>query len=460
MTIVICKRVGPTQNLGIAPVVRDSDVLVDALTWGTKWVNPRGGALVIPISIYSPTGDSAGAYVPNAAEIAAFKSVLETYNHYINVTFTFDQSGSAGVQGIRFVVGKNGAVGTLGFTQPPGQTNFNGVPYSDIIIYRDNYLSDKNSPVNVGGADFATYLHELGHGLGLAHPHDHGGANGSPSSIFPGVTMTTGSLGFFDLNQGINTIMGYNDGWVKGPLGPPPSPDYGVQATPMALDILTLQKLYGPNLSYHLGDDTYALSTSHGGYSCIWDAGGHDTLAGAATLSNVIDLRAATGLVATGGGGFVSYVQGIYGGYTIAAGVIIETAMGGNLGDVITGNATDNYITGGGGADILTGGAGQDSFIYNSVSDSNSSAFDTVTDFTDGVDRFDFSLIDANVTALGDQAFTFLGEASGFSAAAQIRVVYSGSDTLVYATINSDPAPEFCLKLLGHHVLSSSDFIL
>jgi hypothetical protein len=69
-------------------------------------------------------------------------------------------------------------------------------------------------------------------------------------------------------------------------------------------------------------------------------------------------------------------------------------------------------------------------------------------------------LIDANLLMAGDQTFTFLGEALSFTSAAQIRVVYSGSDTFVYANINSDGTPEFCLKLLGHHVLSSADFIL
>lgn len=448
------------QNLGVTSVVRDSDVLVDALVWGTKWVNPWGGALVIPVSIYNPISDSTGAYVPNAFEIAAVKTVLESFSHYINVTFAFDQSGSAGVEGIRFVVGKNGGVGTYGFTQPPGQTSFNGVPYSDIVIYRDAYQSGANSILKSGGADFATYLHEFGHGLGLAHPHDHGGAAGSPSSVFPSILETVEGRGSFDLNQGINTIMSYNDGWQTGPLGGAPPTLYGYQETPMALDILALQKLYGPNLSYHLGDDSYQLDVANGGYSCIWDAGGNDTITGASQLSNVLDLRSATGLVEVGGGGFVSYAQGIYGGFTIAAGVIIENAIGGNLADVITGNVANNHLTGGGGADQLTGGGGNDSFVFTSIADSNIGQFDTITDFSNGFDHLDLSLIDANVSLAGDQAFVFLGEAGAFTAAAQIRVAYSGADTFVYASVNSDSASEFCLKLSGHHVLSSSDFFL
>jgi serralysin len=458
---LVYRPVGP--SLGVGTVVRGPDVLVDALTWGTKWVNQRGGGVVIPVSIYSPVDANSGTYVPNAVEISAVQSVLESYSSFLNVSFSFDPLGGSVAHGIRFVIGKNGAAGELGFTQPPGQTSYNGVPYSDITIYRDNYVSGINSALTYGSVDFATYLHEFGHSLGLAHPHDNGGALGSPSSLFPGVMLAKGSRGDYDLNQGINTIMGYNNGWQTAPQGATPSTLYGNQASPMALDILTLQKIYGPNLTYHLGDDSYELVASNAvgtGYSCIWDAGGNDTIVGATQLSNVIDLRPATGAVAVGGGGYVSYAQGIHGGFTIAAGVIIESAVGGNLADVLVGNAADNHLTGGGGADLLQGGAGHDSFIYTQVSDSSLNQFDTILDFTENVDQLDFSLIDANVAVAGDQAFTFLGEAAAFTGAGQIRVVYSGVDTLVYANINSDVAAEFCLKLSGHHVLSGVDFIL
>jgi serralysin len=456
----------PVRNFNQPPIVvsqpRGTDVLIDALTWGTKWASATNGPLVIPVTIYNPSSDTAGAYKPTAQEIAAVQAVLNTYKQYINVQFIFNESPTASGQGINFVIGKNGGAGTLGFSNPPGSTSYLGVSYSNVFIYRDAYRSGSGFDLTKGGADFATYLHEFGHALGLAHPHDNGGAIGSPSSIFPDVTRALGSMGLFDLNQGINSIMGYNDGWQKAPHGYSTSVLYGYQSGPMALDILALQNMYGPNLSYHLGDDSFTLPGTNAvgtGYSCIWDAGGNDTITGAATLSNVIDLRAATGQVGVGGGGFVSYAAGIHGGFTIAAGVIIENAVGGIFADKIIGNAYDNHITGGGGADTLTGGAGHDVFIYSSVVDSGTAQIDSITDFVDGTDTLDFSLINANSLLANDQSFALIGSAA-FTGAGQIRVVDNGTDTFVYANINSDLAPDFCLKLLGHHVLTSGDFIL
>ena len=140
-------------------------------------------------------------------------------------------------------------------------------------------------------------LHEFGHGVGLAHPHD----EYFGSTIMRGVTAETGDYGDFDLNQGIYTLMSYNSGWRTAPHGVPRKPDgkldpkFGWEATPMAFDIAVIQQKYGTNTSYHTGNDTYTLPTAnqHGTfYSCIWDAGGIDTIrAGLTSTSCAIDLR-------------------------------------------------------------------------------------------------------------------------------------------------------------------------
>lgn len=238
-----------------------------------------------------------------------------------------------------------------------------GFNSQSVVFKRENNAS--------GGYSFTTFLHEIGHALGLDHPHS--------SGTFPGVTSES-SLGNFSLNQGIYTVMSYNDGYAA--KGMSPSYAYGWMSTPGAWDIAVVQALYGANMSSHAGDDVYTLSTINAagtGYACIWDAGGNDTIsAEAAMISCRIDLREATLAQDAGGGGWLSSASGIYGGFTIANGVVIENAIGGTNADSIEGNSHNNVlrglagndiIVGNGGDDVLDGGVGNDALSGGQGSD-------------------------------------------------------------------------------------------
>ncbi|HYD88360.1 MAG TPA: M10 family metallopeptidase C-terminal domain-containing protein, partial [Vitreimonas sp.] len=221
-----------------------------------------------------------------------------------------------------------------------------------------------------GGSAFATLVHEFGHALGLAHPHDEGGlgAGGDGrSEIMQGVVNEFDSYGTFQLNQGVFTTMSYNDGWRTAPYAPPAGTNallHGQQGSPMALDIALIQQRYGANTTYNNGDNTYALSNTNGAYLAIWDTGGEDTIAYSGGTAATIDLRAATLLNAVGGGGYVSYVFGVHRGFTIANGVVIENATGGSANDTLIGNDAANRLNGGLGADALNGGGGIDTSVY------------------------------------------------------------------------------------------------
>src|SRR5690606_9454269 len=74
------------------------------------------------------------------------------------------------------------------------------------------------------------------------------------------------------------------------------------------------------------------------------------------------------------GGGVISFVyddggDGIWGGYTIANGVVIENATGGGGDDFLFGNDVDNVLTGNGGIDTLLGRAGKDTLIGGAGAD-------------------------------------------------------------------------------------------
>lgn len=223
--------------------------------------------------------------------------------------------------------------------------------------------------VSQGGFYFPTLLHELGHGHGLAHPHDNGGRSGIMRGSEAG--LIGGSLADFDLSQQVFTIMSYNDGWQSSPFGQPRSggitgmevDHWGWMGTLAALDIAVLQDKYGVNEEWATGDDVYLIKDENGPgtfYATIWDAAGTDEIRYEGARNATIDLRAATLNYEEGGGGRVSYAFGVHAGFTIANGVTIENAATGSGDDVLIGNDAANLLRGGAGADTLSGAAGDD----------------------------------------------------------------------------------------------------
>jgi serralysin len=441
-------------TLSIKSVGRSGNALADSLLWGQAW-SSLSDQLSIPIWIYRTASSQ-----PTAAQTAAITSAASAYDSVIAATLPVMSSTQ---QGIAFTFAT--AASTIAGWTNPIQT-IAGQTTATVTINRAGSAGD-TANLQPGSKAYAVYLHELGHALGLAHPHDQGGAPATPSLILPGVSSPT-SLGQFNLNQAVSTIMSYNDGWRTGPQGASPSADYGHAMTPMALDLLVLQRLYGADTTAATGNDTYQLPQFNQigtGYVCIWDAGGIDTLKGAENLANVIDLKAATGLVEPDGGGVVSHAQGIHGGFTIAVGVTIENATGGTQNDVLCGNTTNNSLAGGGGndillgregADVLTGGAGADQFVFTSLADSSVSARDVITDFLSSFDTMDFSAIDAIAATQALDTFSFIGTAA-FTAAGQIRVYSEGTNTVVALNVDSNLEADAAVLIQGSVPLTATD---
>lgn len=340
---------------------------LEGLLWGTEWSS--GGATTISVYIAGQGGNETVALQGQTitaqdsigqSEIDAMTSAMNAIASVCDVTFaTVGDQASADI--IWACVDDTDGQGALGWANPPGTAYSN--TYSDyqsvVTVNQDAYVG---ASLAAGGYDYITFIHELGHAMGLAHPHDGGGG----STTFPSVSGPFGDTGTHDMNQGIFTMMSYNDGWQTAPHGSSVSADYGWQGTPMALDIAALQYMYGADMSVNAGATTYTMPSTNGSgtyYTCIWDGGGTDAIVGATSLANLIDLRAATLLDEEGGGGFVSYANGIHGGFTIANGVVIENATGGSAADAMFGNSAANVLDGGFGADIIDGDAGNDTLL-------------------------------------------------------------------------------------------------
>jgi Ca2+-binding RTX toxin-like protein len=262
-----------------------------------------------------------------------------------------------------FVLGKGFLDSPLSGKMAPQDPGFAAIAGEGWFNTNPEFWSDRAGGLLEPGAyGYKNFVHEFGHGLGLSHPHDNGGG----SILFPGV-RGPGDLGDRNMNQEIWTAMSYINGWRAGPEGGSGTLSFGIAMGPMAFDIAVIQRKYGANMTFATGNDSYTLVARNErgtGYKAIWDAGGRDSINHEGKAEATIDLRPATlKFEEVGGGGFVSWVKGIFGGFTIANGVVIEDARGGGGADAITGNAAANVLRGNNGRDSLTGLAGNDRLL-------------------------------------------------------------------------------------------------
>lgn len=444
------------------------------------------------------TGEGFTAY-ERAQFVKAFAQIEAVAN------ITFEVVNSANAADFRLVLDTN-ELGDpiLGYFYPPGTSYVSGVG-----VFNGNYF-DRFGGGNLepGGLGASTVMHELLHGLGMMHPHDTGG----DTTIMAGVTADFGSYGVGGLNQGIFTTMSYNYGYQTGRGTAPISDQSGHQSGPMALDIAALQLMYGAATNAG-GNTTYQLpdqNVSGTGWHAIWDTSGVDRVLYDGYRDATIDLRPASLTYGTGGGGFVSSAEGIRGGFTIAAGVIVERAVGGYGDDRIVGNGAANVLAGrngndvmfglsghdslygGNGADVLQagpgndrlfgqagndrllgnagsdsmrGGVGADTFIFRHITDSSPviSQRDVIGDFTRGVDKISLAPIDGHIGSAGNQAFEFIGRAAfdGDDRQGDVRIHHlTQGGVMVVVDQDGDGQRDFLIEVQGVTTLTSSDFIL
>ncbi|WP_439544392.1 M10 family metallopeptidase C-terminal domain-containing protein [Hyphomicrobium sp.] len=332
------------------PVYTNAQVVAQ-LDTGYHW---SGSALTYGFatntSFFPGGGEAAGFSAFNANQKAAATATLQLWDDLIKPDFTL--TANAAAANIKFANTTTG----IGYAHAyyPGTWEAAGS-----VWMNKSYNSGSNDLVNPqsGQWGYATYIHEIGHALGLDHPGDYNG--GSP-------TYAADAKYTQDSEQ--YTVMSYftadatGADWIASD-----GRDYSPQ-TPMLHDVLAIQAMYGAETTTRSGNTVYGYGATAGNsvfdfnlnphpIICIYDAGGVDTL----NLSNSnyacsINLNP----------GAFSNTDMMTKNISIAFGTWIENATGGKANDTIAGNALNNILNGMAGNDTLSGGAGNDS-LYGGV---------------------------------------------------------------------------------------------
>ncbi|SFA54014.1 serralysin [Paracoccus halophilus] len=236
---------------------------------------------------------------------------------------------------------------------------FGGEIISSFVNVSTSWLSNFGTDFNT--YSYQTYIHEIGHALGLGHAGDYNGAaTYGVDNSYANDSWQASIMSYF--SQVDNTTI---------------DASYAFVMSAMMADIQAMQDLYGTT-SIRTGNNVYGEQTNAGeSYATIarllrntdtrdditftiFDQGGTDRLDLRMDGNNQrIDLAP----------GSISNAYGLRGNISIAEGTLIEDLLAGRGDDLIYGNWANNQIQGGNGNDMIRGLAGNDELYGNSGSD-------------------------------------------------------------------------------------------
>ncbi|MFL6740460.1 MAG: M10 family metallopeptidase C-terminal domain-containing protein, partial [Sphingomicrobium sp.] len=353
-------------------VIRDSQVSFTAQTTGTYYIDVGSfeesytGNYTVTVSNYTPP--PLASYDTIAQELVVDYWGAGQQHHFDvtqggSITVNLTALTAAGktlaraalaewtdIIGVNFVEVATGGQITFDDNEAGAATDgswSNGIATSAHVNVSTQWLAQYTTALN--SYSFQTYIHEIGHALGLGHAGYYNGTASYPEDArFENDAWVTSIMSYFDQND--NTYFA-GQGFTSA-----------FSLTPMMADIVAMSQMYGLSTTTRTGNTIYGFNSNAGNavYNaaqnpnvayCIFDSGGTDTLDYSGFSTNqLINLNPETFSNAGPGVGNVS----------IARGVVIENAVGGTGNDVLIGNAVANLLTGGSGVDDLSGLDGND----------------------------------------------------------------------------------------------------
>jgi Ca2+-binding RTX toxin-like protein len=429
-----------------------------------------------------------------AAQADLFRAAIGSWDEVIAPNFTevADNATSRGEVRAAFTtvtIPNASAYAYSGPPQPPG-TNV-----GDIWVD----LQKVGGSLAVGTIGYQTLLHEIGHVLGLKHSFE--------GTTLPDTSYDTRVYTVMSYTQNVKVVnyffTGYN--WGFEPINTTVEP-----LTPMVLDIVAVQEIYGRDTTTRTGDNIYVPTQGEVGMRTIWDAGGNDTIdLRSFTRPNNVDLRPGAysdvGIytlndqlaaftpvynpnlttqqnvqIQSNYQAFHYWTQATAIPYlianqiipwswtnnlAIAFGTTIENAWGGSNRDTLTGNEIANVLSGNAGNDILLGNGGDDHLFGGSGNDTmtggngidwfewdfpemSESATDTITDFAPGEDKLRIH-----------GAQYFIGTAAFTGGTNEVRATTGGGFTTVEFDWDGNKTADLVIRLTGSPAVSAGDFV-